>query len=52
VVLANSAIALQTANRNLSLPEAVDRAREALASGKALQVFKTLISPKVSISVV
>lgn len=51
VVLANSAIALFTANRNLSLPEAVDRAREALASGKALQVFKSLISPKVSISI-
>jgi len=51
VVLANSAIALHTANRNLSLPEAVDRAREALSSGKALKAFKSLISPKVSISV-
>ncbi|KEO73904.1 anthranilate phosphoribosyltransferase [Anditalea andensis] len=50
VVLANAAIALRTADSNLSLTEAVDKAREALVSGKALQVFKSLISPKVSIS--
>lgn len=51
VVIANSAIALQTADRNLSLPEAVDKSKESLMSGKALQAFRSLISPKLSISI-
>lgn len=50
VVLANSAAALVTADQSLSFPDAVQKASEALDSGKALSVFKALISPKKSVS--
>lgn len=50
VVLANSAAALVTADQSLSFPDAVQRAAEALDSGKALSVFKALVSPKKSVS--
>src|SRR5690606_40303351 len=50
VVLANSAAALVTADQSLSFPDAVHRAAEALDSGKALSVFKALVSPKKSVS--
>ena len=50
VVLANSAAALQTADQQLNLRDAVQKAEEALKSGKALQVFKALVMPKTSIS--
>lgn len=42
-VIANAAMALYTANRKEGLMAAVDKAREALESGKALQAFKSLI---------
>lgn len=50
VVVANSAAALQTADQKLSFMEAIDKAEEALKSGKALKVFKALVKPKTSIS--
>lgn len=50
VVIANSAIALQTADQKLSILEAMDKAEEALMGGNALRVFKTLVTPKTSIS--
>lgn len=50
VVLANSAAALVTANPELSFPEAVAQAEEALLSGKALKVFNGLVNPKTTIS--
>lgn len=42
-VLANAALALQTARPQLSLLEAVETARESLESGKALQSFRALV---------
>jgi anthranilate phosphoribosyltransferase len=42
-VLANAAIALQTAIPGISLEESIAKATESLESGKALQSFKTLI---------
>ena len=50
VVLSNSAAALQTADQGLSFQEALDKAGEALDSGKALKVFKALVAPKTSVS--
>lgn len=44
VVLANSAIAIQTVNNHLSLPECVAEARHSLHSGNALNSFKTAIN--------
>lgn len=43
-VVANAAMAIHAANRNASLPEAVDRARQSLRSGKALRALKNLIN--------
>jgi anthranilate phosphoribosyltransferase len=42
-VIANAAMALYAANRKQSLHAAVERAKESLESGKALQAFKKLI---------
>jgi anthranilate phosphoribosyltransferase len=42
-VLANAALALQTARPELSLLDAVETARESLESGKALQSFRALV---------
>jgi anthranilate phosphoribosyltransferase len=42
-VIANAAMALYAANRSEGLSEAVNRAREALVSGKALTAFRSLI---------
>lgn len=50
VVLANSAAALVTADPSLSFPDAVDKAREVLLSGKAFDVFNGLVNPKTSVS--
>ncbi len=50
VVLANAAAALQTADQRLSFQEAIAKSREALDSGKALKVFKALVTPKTSVS--
>lgn len=50
VVLANAAAALVTADQNLNFHDAVHKAAEALDSGKALSVFKALISPKKTVS--
>lgn len=43
VVYANSALALKAAGKYDSLQDATEAAREAVESGKALQVFKTLL---------
>ncbi|MBD8487430.1 anthranilate phosphoribosyltransferase [Echinicola sp. CAU 1574] len=50
VVIANSSAALCTADQNLSFEEAIAEAEESLKSGKALEKFKALVSPKKSIS--
>lgn len=50
VVLANSAAALMTADQTLSFTNALEKAAEALDSGKALAVFKALVTPKKSVS--
>jgi anthranilate phosphoribosyltransferase len=50
VVLANAAAALVTAQDDLSFVDAVAKAEEVLMSGKALQVFNTLVNPKTTIS--
>jgi len=50
VVLANSAAALLTADQDLTFAEALEKAKEALDSGKALKVFKALVTPKKSVS--
>lgn len=50
VVIANAAAALHTANSSLTFAEAVAQAKEALLSGKALQVFNALVKPKTTIS--
>ncbi len=42
VVLANTAAALLAAERVPSLPEGVERAREAIESGQAMRVLETL----------
>ena len=42
-VIANATLALQTANRSLSLDEAREKAEASLFSGKAKQIFKKLI---------
>src|SRR5690554_4865348 len=52
VVLANSAAALLTADQDLTFAEALEKAKEALDSGKALKVFKALVTPKKSVSLV
>lgn len=46
VVIANAAMALYTANRTDGLTEALERASEALISGKAYESFKRLIQSK------
>jgi anthranilate phosphoribosyltransferase len=43
-VLANAGLALQVAKPQLSLPEAVEMAKESLQSGKALLSFNTLLN--------
>jgi anthranilate phosphoribosyltransferase len=45
VVTANAGMALYAANQAAGLPAALDRASEALKSGKALASFKKLINP-------
>ncbi|MFT4860560.1 MAG: anthranilate phosphoribosyltransferase, partial [Algoriphagus sp.] len=50
VVIANSAAALVTARPGLDFPEAVSIAQESLLSGKALNVFNSLVNPKTTIS--
>ncbi|AFL85912.1 anthranilate phosphoribosyltransferase [Belliella baltica DSM 15883] len=50
VVIANAAAALHTADSSLSFNAAVDKAKEALLSGKALKKFNALVNPKKSIS--
>ena len=45
VVLANAATALYIADSKLNWPEAVDKARESLKSGKAFESFKKFIAP-------
>ena len=45
VVLANAATALYCADENLSLPDAVLKAKESLESGKALTSFKKFVMP-------
>jgi anthranilate phosphoribosyltransferase len=42
-VIANAGMALFTGHQHQGLPAALDRAREALASGKALQSFKKML---------
>ena len=42
-VLANAAMALYTANRKLGLVAAMEEAKEALESGRALNAFKSLV---------
>ncbi|HEX8041645.1 MAG TPA: anthranilate phosphoribosyltransferase [Chryseosolibacter sp.] len=43
-VIANAAMALYAANQSKGLLDAVERAKEALASGKALETFKKLMA--------
>ncbi len=50
VVVANAGVALATARPDWSLEESLERAYESLKSGKALEVFKTLLNPKSTIS--
>ena len=42
-VLANAALAIQTAKSGISLPDAVSEAKESIDSGKALNALKKLI---------
>jgi anthranilate phosphoribosyltransferase len=51
VVIANSAVALHTADNSLTMEEAIAKTTEALKSGKALKAFKSLINPKTSIAI-
>src|SRR5690606_31635146 len=44
VVIANSAMALFCADQQAGIEQAVSKAREALVSGKAYEVFKKLMS--------
>ncbi|MFD2036785.1 anthranilate phosphoribosyltransferase [Belliella marina] len=50
VVIANAAAALHTADTSLDFTEAVEKAKESLLSGKALERFNALVNPKKSIS--
>jgi anthranilate phosphoribosyltransferase len=50
VVVANAAAALVTANQELSLSDAVAKAKESLQSGQALKVFNALLNPSSKIS--
>ena len=50
VVIANAGIALFSANPQLSIKQAVEKARVSLISGKALKCFKALLNKKRSIS--
>jgi anthranilate phosphoribosyltransferase len=50
VVIANAAIALKTADSNLSLEDSVAKASDSLYSGLALKVFKSLIQPTTKVS--
>ena len=50
VVMANAAAALQTADPGIGFIDAIDKAKEALKSGRALGVFKALVEPKTTIS--
>jgi anthranilate phosphoribosyltransferase len=51
VVIANSAAALLATDQQLTFFDAIEKADEALKSGKALKVFKALLTPKSSISI-
>jgi anthranilate phosphoribosyltransferase len=44
VVIANAAMALVTANRNLTYADASEQAKETLVSGRALALFKKLLT--------
>ncbi len=44
-VVANAAMALYCVNRREGMNKAVEKAQEALASGKALESFKKLMNP-------
>lgn len=46
VVLANAGLALACGDPSLTYPEAVEKARESLRSGKALETFKKLTNKK------
>jgi anthranilate phosphoribosyltransferase len=46
-VIANAAMALYASNRNDGLAHAVEKAREALVSGKALETFRKLIGSQI-----
>ncbi len=50
VVIANAGIALFSANPQLSIKEAVEKARESLLAGKAIKCFKALLNKKKSVS--
>lgn len=50
VVLANAGLAIFCSDQNLSLEEAVAKARESLVSGNALKAFKNLTEKKTTIS--
>lgn len=50
VVIANAGIALFSANPQLSIKEAVEKARESLLAGKAIKCFKALLNKKRSVS--
>ncbi|MCH7409287.1 anthranilate phosphoribosyltransferase [Belliella sp. DSM 111904] len=50
VVIANAAAALHTAMPTLSFQDAVEKAKDSLLAGKALQKFKALVNPKKTIS--
>jgi len=43
VILANAACGISVVDRNLSIEESIEMARESLESGKALQVFKKFL---------
>ena len=43
VVIANAACGISIMNRNLSMQESINMARESLDSGRALKAFKTFV---------
>jgi anthranilate phosphoribosyltransferase len=44
VVIANAAMGIKCIHQDLSIPDCVEKAKESLGSGKALNAFKTLIN--------
>ncbi len=50
VVIANAAAALVTAEAGLEFVDAIAKSKESLLSGRALQVFKKLVNPTISMS--